>query len=153
MVSSGFEPANLGTKGQHATPRPPKPLVIIMWRENFEKMSANSSAFSLSLFAHGPWGFEYLLIGDDVVLGFLLFFISYQIELSSLLRLEKYFSKDSFRNSWRLDLSLLLFRLYILLLPGVWVLWQIDLALLFSATKKVKQSRYRPGVVQRVPGS
>jgi len=21
----GFEPANLGTKGQHATPRPPKP--------------------------------------------------------------------------------------------------------------------------------
>jgi hypothetical protein len=26
MVSAGFEPANLGTKGQHATPRPPKPL-------------------------------------------------------------------------------------------------------------------------------
>ena len=25
-VSAGFEPANLGTKGQHATPRPPKPL-------------------------------------------------------------------------------------------------------------------------------
>ena len=24
-ASSGFEPANLGTKGQHATPRPPKP--------------------------------------------------------------------------------------------------------------------------------
>ena len=23
--SAGFEPANLGTKGQHATPRPPKP--------------------------------------------------------------------------------------------------------------------------------
>ena len=23
---AGFEPANLGTKGQHATPRPPKPL-------------------------------------------------------------------------------------------------------------------------------
>ena len=23
-VSAGFEPANLGTKGQHATPRPPK---------------------------------------------------------------------------------------------------------------------------------
>ena len=22
---AGFEPANLGTKGQHATPRPPKP--------------------------------------------------------------------------------------------------------------------------------
>ena len=25
-ASSEFEPANLGTKGQHATPRPPKPL-------------------------------------------------------------------------------------------------------------------------------
>ena len=27
-VSAGFEPANLGTKGQHATFRPPKPLGI-----------------------------------------------------------------------------------------------------------------------------
>ena len=26
MASAGFEPANLGTKGQHATPRPPKLL-------------------------------------------------------------------------------------------------------------------------------
>jgi hypothetical protein len=26
MASAGFEPANLGTKGQHATPRPLKPL-------------------------------------------------------------------------------------------------------------------------------
>jgi len=25
-ASAGFEPANLGTKGQHDTPRPPKPL-------------------------------------------------------------------------------------------------------------------------------
>ena len=25
-ASAGFQPANLGTKGQHATPRPPKPL-------------------------------------------------------------------------------------------------------------------------------
>ena len=25
-ASVGFEPANLGTKGQHATPRPPKPI-------------------------------------------------------------------------------------------------------------------------------
>ena len=28
-ASAGFEPMNLGTKGQHATPRPPKQLVII----------------------------------------------------------------------------------------------------------------------------
>jgi len=26
-ASAGFEPANLGTKGQHVTPRPPKPLI------------------------------------------------------------------------------------------------------------------------------
>ena len=26
MASVGFEPANFGTKGQHATSRPPKPL-------------------------------------------------------------------------------------------------------------------------------
>jgi len=25
-ASAGFEPADFGTKGQHATPRPPKPL-------------------------------------------------------------------------------------------------------------------------------
>ena len=27
-ASAGFEPANLGTNGQHATSRPPKPLCI-----------------------------------------------------------------------------------------------------------------------------
>ena len=29
-VSAGFEPANLGTKGQHATSRPPKPLFCLL---------------------------------------------------------------------------------------------------------------------------
>ena len=29
-VSAGFEPANLGTKGQHATSRPPKPLYLLI---------------------------------------------------------------------------------------------------------------------------
>jgi len=29
-ASAEFEPANLGTKGQHVTPRPPKPLSIDM---------------------------------------------------------------------------------------------------------------------------
>ena len=29
MASAGFEPANLGTKGQHATPRPPKLLLDV----------------------------------------------------------------------------------------------------------------------------
>jgi hypothetical protein len=27
-VSAGFEPAKLGTKGQHATSRPPKPMLL-----------------------------------------------------------------------------------------------------------------------------
>ena len=27
-ASAGFQPANLGTKGQHATPRPLKPLIV-----------------------------------------------------------------------------------------------------------------------------
>jgi hypothetical protein len=27
-ASAGFEPANLGTRGQHASSRPPKPLLI-----------------------------------------------------------------------------------------------------------------------------
>ena len=47
--------------------------------------------FSLSLFAHGPGGFEYLHIGGDDVLGLLLLFMGFQIELSCLLRLEAYF--------------------------------------------------------------
>jgi hypothetical protein len=29
--SAGFEPANLGTKGQHATSRPPKPLLFLYY--------------------------------------------------------------------------------------------------------------------------
>ena len=29
LKSDGFEPANLGTKGQHATSRPPKPITYI----------------------------------------------------------------------------------------------------------------------------
>jgi hypothetical protein len=36
MASSGFEPANLGTKGQHATPRPPKPLFQEVETPRFE---------------------------------------------------------------------------------------------------------------------
>jgi len=29
-ASAGFKPANLGTKGQHATPRPPKPYLTLI---------------------------------------------------------------------------------------------------------------------------
>ena len=37
-ASTGFEPANLGTKGQHATSRPPKPLVGITDNFTFQGM-------------------------------------------------------------------------------------------------------------------
>ena len=30
-ASAGFEPANLGTKGQQVTPRPPKPCIVILF--------------------------------------------------------------------------------------------------------------------------
>ena len=35
-ASAGFEPANLGTKGQHATTRPPKPLLVVWYRDSEE---------------------------------------------------------------------------------------------------------------------
>ena len=44
--SAGFEPSNLGTKGQHATSRPPKPL--ISWLKNINL----SSQFQLSSLNH-----------------------------------------------------------------------------------------------------
>ena len=81
-----------------------------------------------------PGRIEYLRTVGEVVLGFPLCFIGFQLELSSLLRLETYFLKDSFRISWSLDLSLLLVQLNILLLSGVRVLCQVDLPFLFPAT-------------------
>jgi hypothetical protein len=34
-ASAGFEPANLGSKGQHGTYRPPKPLTVSLTRHAF----------------------------------------------------------------------------------------------------------------------
>jgi len=92
---------------------------LLCGEKTSKRCSGNSSAFSLSFFAHGPGGVEYLRIGGDVVLCFSYFFRGFQIELSSFLRAETCFSKDSSRISWSLDLSLLLVRLYILLMSGV----------------------------------
>ena len=36
-ASAGFEPANFGTKGQLATPRPPKPSPVTYLVEKFEE--------------------------------------------------------------------------------------------------------------------
>ena len=37
-ASAGFEPANLGTKGQHATSRPPKPMINKLWDKKIFKV-------------------------------------------------------------------------------------------------------------------
>jgi hypothetical protein len=37
-ASFGFEPANLCTKGQHATPRPPKPLYVMYIRRSWIRL-------------------------------------------------------------------------------------------------------------------
>jgi len=39
-ASAGFEPANLSTKGQHATSRPPKPIYIYISLQNLKWLRA-----------------------------------------------------------------------------------------------------------------
>ena len=46
MALAGFEPANLGTKGQHTTPRPPKPLSQSLYLLCFLGHAAKSPFFS-----------------------------------------------------------------------------------------------------------
>ena len=46
-ASAGFEPANLGTKGQHATSRRPKPLMSGKWFMNSDQ--AGSKIFQISI--------------------------------------------------------------------------------------------------------
>ena len=46
-ASAGFEPANLGTKGQHATSRPPKPIIIILILIN-EVYTSNSDTVTIT---------------------------------------------------------------------------------------------------------
>jgi hypothetical protein len=41
-ASAGFEPANLDTKSQHATPRPPKPLILQIIPKNIFTCSAGN---------------------------------------------------------------------------------------------------------------
>ena len=53
-ASAGFEPANLGTKGQHANSRPPKPL----WKSNnlyivFSTLSYKRHDFRKKVIEHG----------------------------------------------------------------------------------------------------
>ena len=53
MASAGFEPANLGTKGQHATSRPPTQLcsnnsIIILGSSSSSSSSSSSNSSSSS---------------------------------------------------------------------------------------------------------
>ena len=52
-ASAGFEPANFGTKGRHATSRPPRPLSLVV---------SNSVAYSRS--KSGPKGSRKLRLSD-----------------------------------------------------------------------------------------
>ena len=47
-ASAGFEPANLGTKGQHATPRTPKPLSSSLTFKNYTFCPQNIYMFRIS---------------------------------------------------------------------------------------------------------
>jgi len=48
MASAGFEPANLGTKGQNATPRPPKPSKsFVLYLKSFNVLRSLSIKQSL----------------------------------------------------------------------------------------------------------
>ena len=49
-ASAGFEPANLGTKGQHATSRPPKPLEHKIYYEYFITKCLNTMSVKLKVF-------------------------------------------------------------------------------------------------------
>ena len=67
MASAGFEPANLGTKGQHATSRPPKPLttvntftcsqfnnfqVLVLYRVTIQNKCSKCSPESVHMWTH-----------------------------------------------------------------------------------------------------
>ena len=64
-----------------------------------ERCFAKSSTFSLSLLAHGPGGVELVRIGGSDICGFFLDLIGFQMEWSSLLRVETQAAKDAFRIS------------------------------------------------------
>jgi len=53
-----------------------------------ERCFAKSSTFSFSLLAHGPGGVELVRFGGSDVCGFFLDLIGFQVEWSSLLRVE-----------------------------------------------------------------
>ena len=73
-ASAGFEPADLGTKGQHATPRPPKPFPPFCTSSNIpsHSVSALNYAGACLLFA-----FQRVLSFLFVYYGSLTFFAAF----------------------------------------------------------------------------
>ena len=48
-ASAGFEPANMGTKGQYATPRPPKPMEgLCQWKIPMTPLGIETATFRLA---------------------------------------------------------------------------------------------------------
>ena len=64
-----------------------------------ERCFARSSTFCLSLMARGPGGVELVRIGGSDDFGFFLDLIGFQMEWSSLLRVETWAVKNAFRIS------------------------------------------------------
>jgi hypothetical protein len=54
-ASTGFEPANLGTRGQHATSRPPKPLDASDTSTAIEKSPRHPIHSSIYINSFGRW--------------------------------------------------------------------------------------------------
>ena len=50
-ASAGFELANLGTKGQHATPIPPKLLLVNLIHKNYYNVFKQLKSFKISIVA------------------------------------------------------------------------------------------------------
>ena len=77
-VSAGFEPANLGTKGQHATPRPPKPLIKTISLSNITMLLCpDSSSDFLELLKNKTWDNLYALDVVQIHLIHFKYFLNY----------------------------------------------------------------------------
>jgi hypothetical protein len=124
-ASARFEPANSGTKGQHAAPRPPKPL--------YSRCTSEPSAACkvvISLIMNLPsrevqvclWMFH---CGNICALDHWIFVLPIVVLKMSPI---PSFTSDSIDRIF---------------------FWGLQK----RSNKMVKQSRYRPGVAQRVPGS
>jgi len=102
-----------------------------------DKCLANSSAFSSSLLARGPGGFEFARIGGFGIVGFFRDLSDFQIEWSEDLRVETYSVKLTLRILCSAVFSLVLPLSKILQSSGACVFCHVALAFLLSATSRL----------------